>query len=91
MLYGRVATGTQPGAPPLLLKETLTDYEMGLKSRLLDHRLLADITVFDIIRKNIQLDQSNICMGTCGRLGCPLWRRPPLGRPGMGRDIGRAE
>jgi outer membrane receptor protein involved in Fe transport len=66
MLYGRVATGNQPGGGgtprmqngkplPPLLPETLRSYEIGVKSQFLDHRLLADLTLFYVIRDDVQL------------------------------------
>jgi iron complex outermembrane recepter protein len=67
MLYGRVATGYQPGYPngampgvPLTVKsETLTNYEAGVKSEFLDRKALVDLSVFDIDWKDIQLSVSN--------------------------------
>jgi iron complex outermembrane receptor protein len=67
MLYGRVATGYQPGFPigalpgvPLTVKaETLTNYEAGLKSEFLDRNALIDLSVFYIDWNNIQLSVSN--------------------------------
>jgi iron complex outermembrane recepter protein len=67
MLYGRVATGYQPGYPngampgvPLTVKaETLTNYEAGLKSEFLDRKALVDLSVFYIDWNNIQLSVSN--------------------------------
>jgi len=67
MLYGRVATGYQPGYPngampgvPLTVKaETLTNYEAGLKSEFLDRKALIDLSVFYIDWNNIQLSVSN--------------------------------
>ncbi len=58
MLYGRVATGYLPGFKgkvEVVNPETLTNYEIGFKSEFLEHRLLADFTVFYITRKNVQL------------------------------------
>jgi outer membrane receptor protein involved in Fe transport len=56
MLYARVATGSQPGAPqgtqpgiPLMVKaETVVNYEVGLKGRFLDQQALIDVAVFDV-------------------------------------------
>jgi len=63
MSYIRVATGYQPGGPNLALpgvpstfkSDTLTNYEIGLKSQLLDDRLLFDTDAFDIEWRDIQL------------------------------------
>ncbi len=71
MLYGRVATGFQPGSPngstpgiPLTVKgETLTNYESGLKAEFLERKGLVDLSVFYIDWKNIQIGVSN---GTAG-------------------------
>ena len=63
MAYIRVASGYQPGGPNLAIpgvpptfgSDRLTNYEIGLKSELLDRRLLVDIDGFYIAWKNIQL------------------------------------
>lgn len=65
MIYERVATGYRPGGfnNPLLQGEvpeefradTLTNYEAGVKSVFLDHRVLVDLSVFWIDWKNIQI------------------------------------
>jgi len=69
MVYGRVATGGQPGAPigpeysiqpgvpPIV--EKVTTYESGLKSELPDRRALLDLSVFAMDWKNIQLPATN--------------------------------
>jgi iron complex outermembrane recepter protein len=51
MLYGRVATGSQPGISTgsvFSQAEMITSYEAGLKSEFLDHRMLLDVSVFYI-------------------------------------------
>lgn len=63
MTYVRVATGYQPGGPNLSLpgvpstfkSDTLTNYEVGLKSQALEDRVLFDADVFDIEWRDIQL------------------------------------
>lgn len=63
MTYVRVATGYQPGGPNLALpgvprtfkSDTLTNYEIGLKTESPADRLLFDADVFDIEWHNIQL------------------------------------
>mgnify|MGYP001333876368 FL=1 len=63
MFYGRVATGSQPGfhnggvlgAPLTVNPETVTNYEVGVKSEYLDHTVLADLTLYYIDLKDIQL------------------------------------
>lgn len=63
MLYGRVATGYRPGGPnvalpgvpPAVDSDTLTDYEVGLKSVLLDGRLRLDLAAFYMDWKDIQI------------------------------------
>jgi outer membrane receptor protein involved in Fe transport len=63
MAYGRVATGyapggantPYPGAPTTVGPETLTSYEIGLKSQVLDKRVLLDVAAFHIDWENIQL------------------------------------
>jgi len=64
MVYFRAATGYRPGSPNLPLpgvpavvhSDTLTSYELGWKSLLLDKRLSVDMAVYDINWKNIQLN-----------------------------------
>ena len=63
MGYGRVATGYRPGGPnsplpdiPLTYKaDTLTTYELGLKSTFLESKALVDVAVYHTNWKNIQL------------------------------------
>ncbi|MBB1061666.1 TonB-dependent receptor [Marilutibacter spongiae] len=63
MLYGKVATGYQPGGPNVLLpgvpasvdSSTLTSYELGLKSGFADNRLLIDLAAYKIDWEDIQV------------------------------------
>lgn len=63
MAYARVASGYQPGGPNLAIpgvpttfgSDRLTNYEIGLKSELMDRRLLLDVDAFYIAWKDIQL------------------------------------
>lgn len=60
MLYGRVATGSQPGVPngqyvPSPGAESLISYESGLKSQFLDRKALLNFTVFYIDWRDIIL------------------------------------
>jgi iron complex outermembrane recepter protein len=63
MLYARVATGYQPGGPnvylpgvpPSVNSDTLTNYEIGLKTLFDDRRLLIDADVFYIDWHDIQV------------------------------------
>ncbi len=63
MLYGKVATGYQPGGPNIVLPgvprtvdaATLTSYEVGLKSDFLDSRVLFDLTLFYLDWQDIQI------------------------------------
>jgi outer membrane receptor protein involved in Fe transport len=71
MAYARAATGYRPGGPNVVLagvpptvnSDTLTSYEVGIKSTFWDGRALLNVTAFDIQWKNIQLAVSDI---TCG-------------------------
>jgi len=65
MAYARVATGyapggantPYPGVPQATVgSETLTSYEVGVKSEFLDRRALADFAVYHINWKDIQLN-----------------------------------
>jgi iron complex outermembrane recepter protein len=67
MLYGQVATGFFPGAsqgsnpgdPPPVRGETLTNYESGVKARFLEGKGLVDVTVFYINWRDIQVATTN--------------------------------
>ncbi len=63
MLYGRVATGSQPGStngvlpgvPPTYNPATVINYEAGVKSEFLDHAVLADLSLYYIDLKDVPL------------------------------------
>ncbi|WP_146909411.1 TonB-dependent receptor domain-containing protein [Arenimonas daejeonensis] len=63
LLYGKVATGYQPGGPNVLLpgippqvdSSMLTSYEIGLKSQFADGRLILDLAAFRIDWEDIQV------------------------------------
>ena len=70
MAYGRIATGYKPGgnnaiipqtvdAPRTYDADTLTNYEIGLKSQLFDNRLLLNLSVFHIEWEDLQLSQTD--------------------------------
>jgi iron complex outermembrane receptor protein len=67
MLYVRVASGYQPGGPNVLLPgvpptvaaDTLTNYEVGVKSLIDDRRLLIDVAAFYIDWHKIQVGTTN--------------------------------
>jgi len=71
MLYGRVATGSQPGGtngilqdvPRIVKPEAVTNYELGLKSEFPDREAVIDLSVFYMNWKDIQI-------GTCFSGGC---------------------
>ena len=62
MLYAKVATGYRPGGPnaalagavPSVDSDTLTSYELGVKSTFLDGKALLNVSVFDIDWQDIQ-------------------------------------
>lgn len=62
MVYGRVATGYAPGAanpieagiPPESQPDTVTDYEVGAKTELFDHRWSLDASIYHIKHDDIQ-------------------------------------
>jgi iron complex outermembrane receptor protein len=68
MVYARVATGYRPGGlntvflltqvPPRVNSDTLTSYELGLKSEFLERRALVNLTAFYIDWKDIQLNST---------------------------------
>lgn len=60
MVYGRVATGSQPATLngfsfPTSNAEMLTSYEAGWKSEFLNHRVLLDVSVFYVDWTDIQV------------------------------------
>lgn len=63
MAYLRIASGYQPGGPNLAVKglpptfgsDTLTNYEVGVKSQFWDDRVLVDVDAFEIDWNDIQL------------------------------------
>ena len=63
MLYGRIATGYQPGGPnvalpgvpPTVDSSELTSYEIGMKSGFADDRLQLDLALFFIDWEDIQI------------------------------------
>jgi outer membrane receptor protein involved in Fe transport len=67
MLYVRVASGYRPGGPNLAVvgvprsydPDEVTNYEVGLKTELLDRRLSLDVSAFYIDWKDIQFNERN--------------------------------
>jgi outer membrane receptor protein involved in Fe transport len=67
MVYGKIATGYRPGGPnaavagavPTVDSDTLTSYELGLKSTFLEGRALLNMSVYDIEWEDIQLAVNN--------------------------------
>ena len=69
MLYARVATGSQPGAPigpeysvqpgvpPII--EKVTTYETGVKSEFWDQKALLDVSVFSMDWESMELPNTN--------------------------------
>jgi iron complex outermembrane recepter protein len=63
MIYGRVASGYRPGGPnvalagvpPTVDADTIVNYELGVKTQLLERRVLMDIAIFRIDWEDIQL------------------------------------
>lgn len=66
LLYGKVATGYQPGGPNVKLpgvpaqvdSSTLTSYELGMKTMLADNRVQIDLAVFSLDWEDIQVAAS---------------------------------
>src|SRR4051812_22495099 len=66
MGYGLVSTGYQaggpntslPGVPPAVSSSKLTNYELGLKTTLLDGRAVLNLSAFDLEWKKIQVPGS---------------------------------
>jgi len=67
MLYVRVASGYRPGGPNLAVAgaplsyqpDEVINYELGLKTELLDRRLSLDVAAFYIDWQDIQLNERN--------------------------------
>ena len=66
MFYGRVATGYRPGGPnviavdipPSFKSDTITNYELGVKTRLAHRTVTVDVALFQMDWKDIQVTQS---------------------------------
>lgn len=66
MLYGRVASGYQPGGPnvalagvpPTVEASTITNYEVGFKGQTWEDRLMLDVALFRMNWKKIQTTAS---------------------------------
>lgn len=80
MVYGRIATGYKPGgnnavipqtvdAPRTYDADTLTNYEIGLKSQLLDNRLLLNLSAFHIKWDDLQISKTDGVFGFVANSG----------------------
>jgi len=77
MVYLRVATGFRPGGPNLAVPgalaeygpDSVTNYEAGVKTDLLDKRVSLDIATFYIDWKNIQLNEQGPTGNFTGNAG----------------------
>ena len=77
LLYGRIASGYQPGGPnvalpgvpPSVASSSLISYEAGLKSDYFDHRLLFDITGYHLDWTDIQIPEVVNNIGVLGNGG----------------------
>ena len=66
MIYGRVATGYRPGGPNVILPgvpptfdaDTITNYELGLKTRLANRTVTLDVALFRMDWEDIQVAQA---------------------------------
>ena len=66
MIYARVATGYRPGGPNVVLPgvpptfdaDTITNYELGVKTRLANRTVALDVAVFRMDWKDIQVAQA---------------------------------
>jgi iron complex outermembrane receptor protein len=67
LLYGRVATGFEPGlsngaaagVPPTVKAETLTNYEIGVKTQLPEHSTVVDLSAYYVAWNDVQIDVFN--------------------------------
>lgn len=63
MFYGRISSGYRPGGPNFIVPgipqsyepDTLTNYEIGLKSNLLDRKVMLNLSAYYIDWRDIQL------------------------------------
>ena len=77
MMYARVASGYRPGGPnpraldlpPTTAADTLTSYELGLKTQLLAGRALLNVAVFRIDWRDIQQAVTVGGIGTAANTG----------------------
>ena len=66
MFYGRVATGYRPGGPNVIFPgippsfdpDTITNYELGVKTRLANRTVTLDVALFQMDWKDIQVTKS---------------------------------
>jgi outer membrane receptor protein involved in Fe transport len=66
MVYGRVATGYRPGGPnvifagvpPTFDSDTITNYELGVKTRLANRTVTLDVALFQMDWKDIQVTKT---------------------------------
>lgn len=66
MVYAKVATGFRPGGPnaapdesPMYGPDRTTNYEIGYKTELLDHKLSIDAAIYDIEWSQVQLEAAS--------------------------------
>lgn len=80
MAYGRIASGYKPGgnnavipqtvnAPRTFAADTLTNYEVGLKSQFFDDRLLLNLAVFHIVWQDLQVTKTDGVFGYVANSG----------------------
>ncbi|MHB8529905.1 MAG: TonB-dependent receptor, partial [Caulobacteraceae bacterium] len=79
MVYVRIASGYRPGGPNSVSfgtpatkpfqPDTLTNYEIGYKAALLQHRMTLELSAFDIEWKNIQVTENLSGGGAIGNGG----------------------
>ena len=68
MLYARIASGFRPGGPntpfpgvpPTVAPDTLVNYELGIKTDLLDRRLHLDLAAFHIRWSDVQVEAQTL-------------------------------
>jgi iron complex outermembrane recepter protein len=73
MVYARLASGYRPGGPNVQVQpgsglprafkpDTTQNYEIGTKGQFLDHKLVVDLSIYDIEWKDIQLTNTTVTM-----------------------------
>lgn len=99
MFYGRIASGYRPGGPnviapnipPTFKSDTITNYELGVKTRLANRTVTLDVALFQMDWKDIQVTQSfpgGSALGNGGTATSKGFEAAVLWQPTRGLTLG---